>query len=185
MSVTAENFLSLSLSYMRDMIGRTETWRAMIEEPEAEWATLAALITAATADGTAALNRIKYGRLEDHPDDQQFIERPRCVLRHFDGNTQIRVSTSGYAFTGLIYVGFEYPIPEVYRENDNDAYLDAENKLGGIITELAAMPMVAGNLHLQQIDITGFGEFDPKSLAEGEHPYYIAELSIRHQGSIL
>jgi hypothetical protein len=161
MSITAANFLSLSLSYMRDMLGRCETWRAM------------------------ALLRIKYGRLEENRNDQQFTQRPRCVLRHFDGNTQTRVSTSGFAFTGLIYVGFEYPIPEAYRENEEDAYLDAENKLGGIITELARMGMTAGNLHLQQIDITGFGAFDPKDLAEGEAPYYVAELAIRHQGSVL
>lgn len=183
MSVAAAYFLSLSLSYMRDMLGRCETWRAMVEEPEAEWATTAAIIAAATADGDSALARITYGRFEEEEDDQQHIIRPRCILRHFDGNTQTRVSTSGHAFSGLIYVCFEYPIPEAYHANDEDAYLDAENKLGGIITELARMGMVAGNLHLQQIDITGFGQADPKE-NKGEM-FYIAELAVRHQGSIL
>lgn len=181
MSVTASGFLSLSLSYMRAMIGDCETWRAMVAQPDTDWDTLKTLIDAATSSQTDALNKIQYGRLEDRPNNDNLLNRPRCGVRHYEFGID-RNSTTGFGFKGMISAFFEWPIPQCYRDNRSEATMDAENKLGNLIQELAALPTQAGYLHINSGDIL-VGQADPVE-NKGEQ-FWVSELSIKHLGSIL
>lgn len=183
MSVNPAYFLSLSTSYLKAMIADSEVWRALVAKPDTDWGSLQTLITAATSSRANALERIVEGRLEEDEGHAEFVKRPRVALRHFDENTSTRVSTSGFAMEGLLYAGFEYPIPEEYKIWPRRAYIDAENKIGGIIQELTAMQPVGGYLHLKDIIITGFGQADPDE-NNGEY-FYVAELAVHHRGSVI
>lgn len=183
MSVTPAYFLSLSLSYLRAMIGDSEVWRAVVAQPDTDWTTLQTLINAETSSGPNALARIVYGRWEEDADHDDYIPRPRCILRHYDQNDAERASTTGFASKGVIYVGFEIPIPTVYRDDARDAYLDAENKIGGIVENLSGMGRVNGYLDLNEISLTGFGQADPDE-NNGEW-FYVSELAVQHLGSVL
>lgn len=183
MSVTPAYFLSLSLSYLRAMIGDSAVWRAIVESPNTDWASLQTLINAGTSSQANALARIKYGRLEDDSSHSDYVSRPRCMLRHWDENDAERAATMGFTVGGLIYVGIELPIPDTYADSFADAYLDAENKVGGIIQNLSAMEPVAGYLHLEQIGLTAFGQYDPDE--DNGSEIFVAELAVHHKGSVL
>lgn len=180
MSVTPAYFLSLSLSYLRAMIGDSAVWRAIVESPYTDWDSLQTLIDAATSSQANALAKIKYGRLEDDSDHDDYVSRPRCELRHWDANDAERASTTGFSSKGLVYVGFEIPIPDTYADSAQDAYLDAENKIGGIIENLASKERVNGYLDISQITLTGFGQADPDD--NNGDLYYVSELAIHHMG---
>lgn len=183
MTVTHAYFLSLSSLYLRAMIGDSEVWRAIVAQPNTDWDSLQTLIDADTSPSAAALAKVKFGRLEDDTDHDDYVSRPRCVIRHWDTNEAERASTMGFGSNGLIYVGFEMPIPDAYADSMQDAYTDAENKIGGIIENLASKERVSGYLDISRISLTGFGQADPDENNGGL--YYVSELAVHHMGSIL
>lgn len=183
MSVTADYFLSLSRFYLRAMIGDSQVWRALVAQPDTDWDSLKTLIDAATSPQVAALAKIVSGRFEDDTEHADYKTRPRCCIRNFDETVAGRASTTGFANAGLTYVAFEIPIPTTYQASGGDAYEDAENKIGGIIQEMAGMGRIAGYLDVSEIILTSFGQMDPDS--DNGELYYVAELAVHHKGSVL
>ena len=161
MTVTASGFLSLSLSYLRAMLGDCETWRAIVQKPDTDWDTLATLIAAETADQTAALARIVPGYAEDDEEHPDFVSKPRAIIRHLDEQDLERLNSTGFGLNGMLLVTFEITVPEIYRDSYQQAYTDFTNKVGGIMQELQALPQQAGYLHLTSIGLGPLGQADP------------------------
>lgn len=174
MSVTPAYYLSLAESYLKEMLKDSVVWRSIVQSPNTDWASLSTLIGLGTALEAPAAAKILSGRVES-------VERPWVVIRHFDGNHSSKQASSGWEEHGVIYLGFEIPIPETYQANSNDAYLDSLNKLGGVQDDLKRMPLQYPYLHITRMDITAFGQ-EPLTDDNGEF-YYVWELAIHHIGS--
>lgn len=161
-TVSTNSLWSYAISLLREMLGDSTTWRAIVEQPLYTWENLATLITAATSPENAALAKIKYGVLEDDPAHSDYVAPPRIGLRYPDTTDLQRLSTTGFTVNLTMIVTIEVPIPTPYLSSFQDSYIDFFNKVGGLIRDLKTLPKGAGVLDIIRIQMGPAGELDPK-----------------------
>jgi hypothetical protein len=140
-------------------------------------ATFQSVVGAEDADEAKA--KILYFWADDEDEAQQ---QPRAIVRGVNEDEAAKVSTTGYEFTGPMVVVFEFPIPEAYLDNHQDAGLDFLNKLGAIRGEMIALSRTSPHLYLdfQTIGLIAHGEGDEKH-HNGDR-YWGGEFLVRWNG---
>lgn len=160
-TISTNSTLAQPLGLIRTMLGDSVTWRALVAQPNVSWETLAALITAATSPSAAALAKVKYGHLEDVSGHTDYVAPPRIGLRLPEAGDLQRLSTTGFTSNISIITTIEIPIPDTYLTSYQDAYIDAVNKIGGIMRDLGRLPKQAGYADIGRLSIGPVGEIDP------------------------
>lgn len=164
------------------MLGDSVTWRAIVEEPDTDWSALATLIAAGTSSQANALEKITYGLLEEDSGHADYVAPPRIVLRLPDSGDMDRLSTSGFTSSVTIVCTIEIPVPEDYVASFRDAYIDATNKIGGIIRDVQRLGRVAGYLDIARLQLGPLGLMDPDQ-NNGEQ-WMGVELLVEAKGSL-
>jgi hypothetical protein len=159
--ISTRSLESHTLECLRTMFGDSETWRALVAQPDIEWSDLETLIAAATSDETEALRRIRYGALQNNVAHPDYVPIPRMCLRHPVTGDLRRMSTTGFESTSTVICVVEFPVPEAYQPSYEDALIDFLNKVGGIQYELQGMHG-PGYADVARIALSQAGDLDPK-----------------------
>lgn len=162
MAVTAEYDWSLELKHLAATINASEVWRAVCEQPDADWATVKALADAATADDVASLARIHTDRF----DPDRVEDRPFSLIRHLTEGDIERAGTTGWDTTGQLMWFLELPVPEAYKDNLADAGAYIRNVIGRLLYEMqtAIETSPAGYLNIVRFSRGPFGQLDPDDI---------------------
>lgn len=182
MAVTAVGILSEPVDLLREMIADSQMWRAVVAGPNTDWGTLYALYQAATSPENNAKARIVKGVGEDDESHADFVQRPRCIVRHLDQFELSELTEAGYSASGALIATFELDIPTTYHGSYADAYVNFTNTLGLIIENLKNMPKQAGYLDVTTWSLLGFGQSidDEGTLEE----YWTGELLVNFYGGL-
>ena len=125
---------------LADMLAECQTWRAIVANPDADWAALAVILDAGTVAEGIAADRIKTGGLATDREDPEFIEMPRAgVSDSPDDDTFTRSSTSSFDLDGRLFVVVEMPVP-LSITTKNDAYRDIRAKYFALSGDLLELP---------------------------------------------
>lgn len=166
---------------LKNMIAETQTWRAIVANPDADWATIEPLITAGgIAEGDAAA-AIVIGRFEERPDAVDYVGRPRINCVQFDDD-DLEI-TGGISRNGTILAEVELRIPADYVGRAGKAVEDGRLKMESLIVELLSLPRQGGRLAS-----TG-GTLGPVDLSSDEEDiitnrFLVADFMVRWRGGV-
>lgn len=176
MAVTAEHYLSLSLSFLAAMIDATKIWRALCAQPNYDWPSLKALADAATSP--SAITRIYEGPYLDSPSP------PAAFIRYADGSDIERYSLTDRDVRGQMLFAIEAAVPTPYKASLPDANRWWTNVLGRLLSEMrdaqASSPSTTLDAHSIQIGPIGLCPPDDRKGAWIQ----TAEFVVNHQGEL-
>lgn len=185
MPVTPEHDISLELLHLENTLAASQMFRAVVEEPDADWDTVKALADAETADETAARARIIWEELDASVSDAP----PQAIIRQLPDTLIERDAWNGFEVRGSLLLLLEFPVPTDYRGTAKDAATDFGNKIGRIIREMkqAAIDTPANLLNIIQIQRGAIARYDEDHLPDlngpaPDVPFYSIALIVHHQG---
>lgn len=163
MAVTATHDLSLALDHLKNMVADSTTFRTAFDAD----------------DATEAKALIQ--KLWRDEDDEEGLDRPLCVIRHYAEfrSTKKTLSARTYLSSGALSVLIELDTPEEHADSREDAYVWFSNVVGGIAHDLLTLGPAAGYLGLKSIDLAEFGPCDPRANS-GEN-FWVALLVVHFE----
>lgn len=184
-TITPVSNYGLALHYLREMLGDSEMWRAIVADPTATYSELITLRDAATSPEAAAKAKITYGYASDKSGDDDYVAVPRIILRHLDGNDSEKTASSGFADNGMLVASIELVTPDVYVGNFPDAYAYAMEQVGGIRDEIAVMARISTTesnyLGITRLSVPTLGQIDPKG--NQSNWVFVAEFIVMYRGA--
>lgn len=166
---------------LKNMIAETQTWRAIVANPNTDWDTLEPLISAGgIAEGDAA-DSIVLGRFDERTDAVDYVGRPRINCVQFDDD-DLEIG-GGISRTGTILAEVELRIPEAFAGRAGKAVEDGRLKMESLIVELLSLPR-----QWPRLDSTG-ATLGPVDLSSDEEDiisnrFLVADFMVRWRGGI-
>lgn len=146
------------LAYTRQLVADSLYWQAIILDPLATASELQTIVNdePGTLDRDAALEAIS---VRVWPEGDVLLP-PRCLIRKLTDGTHTRTTSSSYDSETQVMILFEFPVPEQWRNRDNDSLtnqgIDAEDKISLILAEMKAV-IFSGITERPQIEEFTFG----------------------------
>jgi hypothetical protein len=143
----------------KNSLAACQTWRAIVANPLARWATLEPLITAGGIALGDAEDRIAIGAANDDPDYGEVMQLPRAIIGQFDDDSWERAATAGFSYTGGLVVTVELKVPTGQHAYGAD-YQDTRYKLEALAAELRSLPRTYPYLDITRAAVTRVN-YDP------------------------
>lgn len=157
---------------LKAMLVACQPVRALMANPGATWEEIAAILDAGTVAAGSTEDRIRLAVLDEEPDDEDFLEKPRATLRQLNDSTYTRSSTTGFNHEGTLSLLIELDIPESLEDDRSGAIRDAQYKQDAIGIALMSLAPQAGYLDLSGMTAEPVGLSDPTQHSEGDERQY-------------